>query len=303
MFKIKGIDVSKWQGHINWKVIKDDNEIQFAMLRSSFGYCPDSSQVDSFFNHNYNECKKHNIPCGCYHYSYARNKDMARKEAEYVLKYIDGKQFEFPIAYDIEEATILNHLTKSEITDIITTFCEILENAGYYVVIYSSKSYLEAFDKALYKKYDVWVAQWGVKQPTFSQPYGMWQYTSDGTVRGIQGRVDMNYAYKDYENIIKNGGFNGFSKSNKTETPKPEPERVTINGDGSLTLNQCEFYISSTARTPVKNSKGVKLLTGKYYLYDGKKHTNNRYRITNKKSNCGKKPIGQYVTGYVEVNI
>ena len=295
--QIKGIDVSKWQSKILWEhVAKSD--IKFAMLRSSFGFCSDNSQIDDYFETNYNACKKYKIPCGAYHYSYARNKEQAIKEAHYMLKALKGKKFEFPIAYDIEEPEILNNLTRNEIAEIIKGFCETLENAGYYVCVYSSKSRIESFTDEIFSKYDIWLAQWDTVKPTTTKPYGIWQYTSKGKVLGIQGNVDLNYCYKDYPAIMKHNCLNGFTKQ---EAPRQEEKTSIINVDGSVTLNKCEFYVSATAKEPVKNSKGFKLLTGKYYLYDGKKLTNNRYRITNKKSNCGKKPIGTYVTGYIEI--
>ena len=299
--QIKGIDISTHNGTVFFEHLQKSG-IEFVMIRSSYGYCDNSSQIDKFFERNYNECKKYKIPCGAYHYSYARNKDQAIKEAKYMLTAIEGKQFEYPIAFDIEEQMILSHLTRKEITEIITGFCETMENAGYYVCVYSSKSYIESFEKIITDKYDIWVAQWDVTKPTTTKPYGIWQYSSKGKVNGVLGNVDMNIAYKDYPTIIIKGGFNGFTKKpiedNKTETVNPS---ITINGDGSLTLNKCVFYSSATEKSPVTNSKGVKKLTGKYYLYDGKKHTNNRYRITNKKANCNKKPIGKYVTGYIEL--
>ena len=300
--QIKGIDVSAHNGTIFFEHIQK-SDIKFVMIRSSFGYCGDSSQIDRFFERNYNECKKYNIPCGAYHYSYARNKEQAIKEAKYMLKAIKGKTFEYPIAFDIEEPEILNNCTRAEITDIITGFCETMEDAGYYVTVYSSKSRVESFEKIVTDKYDIWLAQWGVTEPTTTKPYGIWQYTSTGKVAGVLGNVDLNYCYKDYPAIIRNNGLNGYVKNVPKEEPKKETQNksVIINADGSLTLNKCVFYSSATAKTPVQNSKGNKTLSGKYYLYDGKKHTNNRYRITNKKSNCNKKPIGQYVTGYIEL--
>lgn len=303
---IKGIDLSTHNGTVFFEHLQK-SDIKFVMIRSSYGYCSDNSQIDEFFERNYNECKKYNIPCGAYHYSYARNKEQAIKEAKYMLKAIKGKKFEYPIAFDIEEPLILNHLTRKEITDIITGFCETMENAGYYVSVYSSKSRIESFEKIITDKYDIWLAQWDITKPTTTKPYGIWQYTSKGKVTGVLGNVDINIAYKDYPAIIVNGGFNGFTKKsteeNKAEENKTDNDNppIIINGDGSLTLNKCVFYSSATDKTPVQNSKGNKLLTGKYYLYDGKKHTNNRYRITNKKSNCNKKPIGKYVTGYIEL--
>ena len=303
IMSIKGIDVSTHQGTILWEhVAKSD--IEFAMLRSSYGYCSDDSQIDKFFEINYKACKKYNIPCGAYHYSYARNKEQAIKEANYMLKAINGKIFEYPIAFDIEEPKILNKLTRNEITEIIKGFCETIENAGYYVCVYSSKSRIESFEKIITDRYDIWLAQWDVVEPTTTKSYGIWQYTSKGTVQGILGRVDLNYCYKDYPKIMKHNGLNGFTKKEtvKQETPQEETN-IIINADGGVTLNKCKYYESATAKEPVKNSKGVKLLTGKYYLYDGKKHTNNRYRITNKKTNCGKKPIGKYVTGYIEIGV
>ena len=300
--QIKGIDISKWQGKVLFEHLHK-SDIKFVMIRSSYGYCNNNSQIDDYFEQNYKGCKDNNIPCGAYHYSYARNKEQAIKEAKYMLKALKGKQFEFPIAFDIEEPAILNHLTRKEITDIITGFCETIEDAGYYVCVYSSKSRVDCFEDIVCDKYDIWLAQWGVLKPTTKRDYGMWQYSSTGSVIGVQGSVDMNYCYKDYPSIMINNGLNGYTKNQPKEEPKEEPQNksVIINSDGSLTLNKCVFYSSATAKTPVQNSKGVKKLTGKYYLYDGKKHTNNRYRITNKKSNCNKKPIGNYVTGYVEI--
>ena len=101
--KYKGIDVSKWQGRINWSLVKSDG-VQFAMIRSSFGWGKDN--VDILFDTNYEEATKVGIPVGAYHYSYARTPAEAIKEAEHCYSVIKGKIFSYPIAYDMEESGV-----------------------------------------------------------------------------------------------------------------------------------------------------------------------------------------------------
>lgn len=217
----KGIDVSKWQGSIDWSRVKKAG-IQFAMIRSSFGW--GTNNKDNYFEKNYKNAKAVGMPVGAYHYSYAMNPEEAKKEAELCLSVLKGKKFEYPIAFDIEENKVFA-LGKTKVSEIIKAFCETLENAGYYVVIYANKYSIENyFTDEIFKKYDLWVAQWSDKC-TLKQTYGMWQNSSKGQVDGITGYVDTDFAYKNYMNIMKSTGLNGFSKpatTQKTETPKTE---------------------------------------------------------------------------------
>lgn len=229
----KGIDVSTWQGDINWKKVKADG-IEFAMLRSSFGKENPDKQTDNKFWQNYRNAKAAGVPIGAYHYSYATTVEDAKKEADFFLSIVKGCQFEYPIAFDIEDASQM-YLGKDRITDIIMAFCERVQAAGYYVSLYTNLDWISnRIDMSRAKAFDVWLAQWSSK-PTYKGSFGMWQYTSSGSVSGISGNVDMNIAYYDYPSIIKAAGLNGFSAD------KPEEKKtVTISMD-DLTEEQAAF--------------------------------------------------------------
>ena len=229
----KGIDVSTWQGDIDWNKVKADG-IEFAMLRSSFGKENPSKQTDNKFWQNYNNAKAAGVPVGAYHYSYAKTVEDAKKEADFFLSIVKGCQFEYPIAFDIEDPSQM-YLGKDRITDIIMAFCERVQAAGYYVSLYTNLDWISnRIDMSRAKAFDVWLAQWSSK-PTYSGSFGMWQYTSSGSVSGISGNVDMNIAYYDYPSIIKAVGLNGFS----ADKPKKK-KTVTISTD-DLTEEQAAF--------------------------------------------------------------
>lgn len=204
----KGIDVSKWQDTINWKKVSESG-IDFAMIRSSFG----STDVDKKLKKNVKGCEKYDIPYGFYHYTYARTVAEAKKEARFFLKTIKNYSPEYPLVLDIEES-FYNSMSRKDVTNIIITFMEELENAGYYAMIYSSAKFLT--DNTYMEKlteYDIWVACWGDEDRLISNydyHYGMWQYSSTGRVNGIDGDVDLNYAFKDYPQRIRSNGLNNL---------------------------------------------------------------------------------------------
>ena len=153
----KGIDVSKHQGKIDWKRVKASG-VDFAVLRAGYGKY--DNQKDEFFEENYKNAKQEGIKVGAYHYSYAKSVEDAKKEAEIFLKWIDGKQLEYPVAFDVEEKN-QSERGKQFVSDIIRAFCETVERAGYYVCIYANKYWLENYiDDDCKKKYDTWLAQW-----------------------------------------------------------------------------------------------------------------------------------------------
>lgn len=219
----KGIDVSSWQKNIDWNKVKKAG-IQFAMLRSSFGWGKD--QHDKYFEQNYKGAKSVGIPVGAYHYSYATTPESAIKEADFCYSVIKGKQFEYPIVYDMEESSV-SALGKQKVSEIAKAFCERMESYGYYVCIYANKYWLNTyFTDEIFAKYDIWLAEWGDK-PTFNKSYGIWQKSSNGLVSGITGRVDLNESYRDYTKIMKNNGLNGFNKSTPVTPSKTETKPVT----------------------------------------------------------------------------
>lgn len=203
----RGIDVSEHQGIINWDRVKASGKVDFAILRA--GYGKESSQVDKQFERNYSECKRLGIPCGAYWYTYATTVSEAKQEASVFLRTLNGKLFEYPVAFDIEEQSSLTNA--SELCD---AFCSELEKNGYYTAIYSFKSAFENNIRSdLKSKYDTFMSHVGVEQTDYSGDYGLWQYSWTGHIDGISGDVDLDYSYKDYPAIIKNAGLNGFSQS------------------------------------------------------------------------------------------
>lgn len=215
----RGIDVSEHQGLIDWNKVKSSGKVDFAILRA--GYGKEISQVDRQFERNYSECKRLGIPCGAYWYTYAVTADEAKQEASVFLRTLAGKSFEYPVAFDIEEQASL-----ANASELCEAFCSELEKNGYYTAIYSFKSAFENNIRSDVKsRYDTFLSHIGVEQTDYSGLYGLWQYSWTGSIDGISGDVDLDYAYKNYPTIIKNAGLNGFSKS---YTKPSNPEKNTL---------------------------------------------------------------------------
>lgn len=294
MANYKGIDVSKWQGKIDWAKVKASG-IQFAMLRSSFG--SGASNKDVCFDENYANAKKAGVPIGVYHYSYAKTPEEAIKEADLCLSILKGKTFEYPIAFDMEENSVAA-LGKEKVSAIADAFCSRMEANGYYVMIYANLNWFQNyFTEEIFKKYDIWLAQWSSKI-TLNRTVGIWQTTSKGRVDGISGNVDLDVAYKNYPSIIKTAGLNGFSSvkepvKNEATSPKPiTPAKKGYKAGDKVILKNAKLYSTAYDKTVDK------AISGTYYIYDGK-CINGRYRITNSKDKVGKKPVGSNVTGFV----
>lgn len=210
--EINGIDVSHHNGVIDWDKVKESG-IKFAILRCGFGR-KNPNQIDEQFSRNYSECKRVGMPVGVYHYSYAKTVEDARLEADFMLELIAGKQFEYPVIFDIEDKT-QEELGKKLLTDITMAFCDKIESAGYYTAIYSNPDWLTSrLDMSVLGRFDLWLAEWRTKK-TYKGAHGIWQYTSKGSVNGIKGYVDMDIAYKDYPKIIKNAKLNGYGAEQK----------------------------------------------------------------------------------------
>ena len=218
-----GIDLSKWQKGFNFDKAKAEG-VEFVILRGAY-----SQKKDSCFDNFYKQCKEKGLPVGAYHYSMAKSTEDAKKEAEVMLGILKGKQFEYPIYLDVEDKT-QQKLGKDTLTAIIKTYCDTLENAGYYVGIYSTYSYLKSYTNINeLDKYDKWIAQW-YSECECPIPYGMWQFGGDTNVlrnNKIAGVVcDQDYVYKDYPAIIKNAALNGFTKEMPSNTNMTEIKPV-----------------------------------------------------------------------------
>lgn len=288
---MKGIDVSKHQGTVNWSHVKADG-VEFAIIRA--GYGKQASQKDTQFEANYIGCKAQGIPCGAYWYSYAATPAEARQEAAVCLNIIKGKTFEYPIYFDIEEPSVLAK-GKAACTAIAKVFLETVEKAGYFAGIYSSKAHLEnCITEELRARYAVWVAHYGVDKTTYHGQYGIWQKSSTGKVSGIRGNVDMNECYTNYPAAIRKKGLNGFKAVQTAATAKPAQAKSWKKGQAVHIGSNVPLFANETATTP-----SARLSAGTYYIYDGVPCKLGRYRITTTAANCGRTPVGKYVTGYV----
>lgn len=193
--KEKLIDVSTWNGIIDWDKVYQSG-VKYAMIRSSFGV-ENPNQVDNKFVRNITNATKAGVKCGVYHYSYAKSATEAKKEAEFCLKTIKGYKLDLPVAFDIEDSS-QTHLSRRTLTDIVIAFCDTVKAAGYKPMLYCNPNWLinYLYKDELFKKYDIWLANWGVSAPSYD--CAIWQYSENGNVSGISGSVDVNYIYKDY---------------------------------------------------------------------------------------------------------
>lgn len=205
---MKGIDISKWQKNVDFNKVKASG-IDFVIIRA--GYGKEVSQKDPYFDQNYEKAKAAGLYVGAYWYSYADSDAAAHQEALACLKVIEGKQFDMPIYYDVEEKKQFAK-GKQFCDSIVTVFCSALEAAGYYAGIYMSASPIKThLSDNIRKRFTIWVAQYA-KKCTYNGDYGIWQYSSKGKVAGISGYCDLNECYVDFPSIIKKGGFNGYNK-------------------------------------------------------------------------------------------
>lgn len=215
---VKGIDVSYCQGKVDWNKVKASGFADFALIRAGFGR--EYNQVDDWFERNYSECKRIGIPCGAYWFSYATSVAEAEREAQVFLDTIKGKSFEYPIYMDLECTEQFN-LGKAACSAMVDAFLTKLEKAGYFAGLYCSTNFLDNYiSDSIKNRYAIWVAQYS-KTCTYQNPYGIWQYNvagnkdndiiGQGSISGISGECDMDYAYIDYPTAIKKAGLNGFS--------------------------------------------------------------------------------------------
>ena len=211
MFKV--IDVSSWNGKIDFNAVKNDG-VDGVIIRAGFGRL--LSQKDERFEINYQNAKNAGLKVGCYWFCYADNRQDAITEANTFLEVIKDKVFELPLYYDVENDTRYDFVGKGveECSAIAENFCITVEQHGYFIGIYSNKNVLESGISTYVKnRFALWVAQY-YKECTYKDtPYGMWQYTSQGKVNGIDRNVDINEMYIDYANEIAKRNLNGFSIS------------------------------------------------------------------------------------------
>ena len=194
--QLKGIDVSKWNGRIDWKKVKKAG-IDFCIIRTGY-----SKTVDYKFKYNIEEAIENGLQIGVYHFSYATTNAKAKEEAEFCLKLIKPyrKYITLGVWFDYEYDSVSYsrrygvYPTKKSVTSLAETFCSTVEKNGYSTGIYTNLDFSSNyFTKEVLNKYPTWIAVWG--KMNYHGKYVMWQYTDSGRVDGIHGKVDMNIFY------------------------------------------------------------------------------------------------------------
>lgn len=201
--EIKGIDVSAWQGKIDWKTVADYG-MDFVIIRIAEA----GNVVDSQFENNLAGCNKYNIPVGVYKYSYAMTIAEIQSEARKVVSTLNGRKIQFPVFLDLEYNN-QRTLGSESIHKMADAFREIIEAAGYKFAIYCNVDWYTNMICSHLKKYDFWIARYpanddGWLQERLRPDFGVgWQYSSKAKIPGISGTVDRNVFYKDYAEETK----------------------------------------------------------------------------------------------------
>lgn len=198
MAEFKGIDVSKYQGKIDWEQVKPN--IDFAILRCGLGD-DIKSQDDAEFERNYTECKRLGIPVTVYFFSYAINKDKVATEIAHIKRLLTGKTLDGPVYIDVENTRGLDwrSISNEAMLEIMKEFNTQLNALGFKMGIYSSRSafWNEKMTDKWYDGISKWVAEYAAKVNKFDRPYDIWQNSSKGSIAGISGNIDTNIMYNE----------------------------------------------------------------------------------------------------------
>ena len=197
---VTGIDVSEFQGEIDWKAVKADG-VDFAMIRLGFrGSETGALVLDSRFKENLKGAKKAGLDVGVYFFSQAITPEEAIEEARFVMKHIRGKGVHYPVAFDMEPIDGTERaakLTKTQKTEVTDAFCQVIDRNGCTPMVYGNPQWLRKHvDLSYLTDYDTWLAHYA-ETTGYENRFSMWQYTDSGSVDGIWGQVDMNlYFYE-----------------------------------------------------------------------------------------------------------
>lgn len=243
---IYGIDVSQWQGTVDFKTAKASGYADFVIIKAGSG----TNFVDPKFHENIKKAQEAGLGVGIYWYSYAYSPEQARLEAEACYNTIKNYSFDYPIYFDFEERNVIINYSTAYLSSIVDSFCSTMEQKGYYTGLYSSASYLQwNLYRHVVEKYDVWVAQYGSAVTVFDGQYGIWQYTESGSVSGISTLVDRNICYKNYPAIIGVNPKSGQLPVHTTTTTALIPDnaqRGFIAEDSSTTAVDWTEFDSNT---------------------------------------------------------
>lgn len=253
--ELKGIDVSKYQGNIDWNKVAAAG-IKFAFIRVGWaGYEGGIDEgFDPYFDQNMKGAIAAGIPVGVYVYSYCRSADAARRAAREAVERCKPYKLTMPLAFDMEDAATYKGFGKSMNNVIAAAFLDEVKAQGLYPILYTYTSFANSYlDMIALSGYDLWLADYrgymGIKGAS------IWQYSSDGSVSGIAGRVDMNIAYKDYPTII-GGEMEGDNMMNFLEVfgdkncecfTGPDVNKVDKSYNGGILKSGCFYPVMADA--------------------------------------------------------
>ena len=267
---LKGIDVSKHQGTIDWSKVKK-TDISFAIIRVGYG-SDYKDQDDTKLKYNVEQCEKYNIPYGFYLYSYCNSASKNKSEIAHVLRLIKGTNPSYPVYYDLEDEKT-QKCTALEIQSFAVNYCKEIKAAGYVPGIYASLSWWTNYLKApALDDYEKWVARYNnsVTKSGYTKAHNIWQAASDYKVSGINEKVDLNFAYKDLAKLYgkeeTTGGEGTLGDNNSSEnntdntsnTEKP-PTKTT----GWVTKDGKTYYYNKSG--VMEKSKWLSIGGYKYY--------------------------------------
>lgn len=243
-----GIDVSKYQGDINWSQVKQDG-IEFAIIRVGYrGYGTGKIVMDPYFKKNIEGALANNIHVGVYFYSVAKNEMEALEEANFTINAIKGYNITYPVAFDLEDFNRhrLSNVSYDQLNKNAITFLNRIRSAGYTAMHYGSKNtFGPIWNMNNLNKYKVWLAHYTDKT-NYAGKYNIWQYTSNGIVKGINGRVDLNIAYF---KLSTNASDQAKDDSEVSLDPNNEAiKKITFNevNEQVVTISNTDFRKSPT---------------------------------------------------------
>lgn len=271
---VYGIDVSKWQGNIDWAKVKAAG-YNFVMIKCAGRSVNGNGQlyVDKYFEQNIQGALSNGIQVGVYFFSQALNEREAQEEASLVIDLLRKYKITYPVTFDWETSsgwrTSNTIISKDKFTNIVNTFCTMVKQAGYEPMVYGNYNDLYRFDiESIAKKYKVWYARWwdkyqktsanyvaGEPTPTLNFAYQMWQYKSTGKVPGISGNVDMNVAFFSYSGSGVPSRALELSVKNKSLTTNVGASINLKNGVSAKSTAGTD--ISSSVTYVIKNKSSV----------------------------------------------
>lgn len=189
-----GIDVSAWQTNVDYEAVKDEG-VEFVIIR--MGYCYSDIYMDDYYYANIENAENVGLDIGIYFYSTANTEEKAREQAQWIVSQLDGRELDFPVAFDWEEWGSFQKygMNIHDLNEVFYAFCDELEKSGYSGMLYSSKNFLDNFWENKINR-PVWLAHY-VDETNYTGAFSIWQASAYGRINGISGDVDMNIRIND----------------------------------------------------------------------------------------------------------